>query len=124
MAGTLAPRGWRYADHIEYRTPGSLDELHGPTSGVILVPLHIKSAPESMSNLDTSHGLRTAYSASVRDGYADEQAALLDRAMLVRLWPDRKLPKRCRETWTVKLRHARWKTEPRPQLRDPRDRRG
>lgn len=107
MAQNVVPRGWRYADHIEYCTPGSLDELHGPTSGVIRVPPHIKTAPEPTYNLGTPNGLWTAYSAIVRDGYPDEQAALLDRATLVRLWPDLNLPKRCRETWTAKFAELR-----------------
>ncbi|MGL4174121.1 MAG: hypothetical protein ACRCTR_08640 [Actinomycetota bacterium] len=68
---------------------------------------HINTAPTPTYNLDSPSGLWTAYSAIVRDGYADEQAALLDRTTLVRLWPDLNLPKRCRETWTAKFAELR-----------------
>lgn len=97
----------RYADLIPYATPDSLDDLHGPTSGVIRVSSHINTAPEPTYDLDDPSGLWTAYSAIVRDGTAAEQSVLLDRATLVRLWPDLNLPRRCRETWTAKFAELR-----------------
>jgi hypothetical protein len=39
------------------------------------------------------------YSRVVRDGLESDQAALLDRDMLTRLWPDLNLPARCRAIW-------------------------
>lgn len=107
MAETLVPRGWRYADHIVYHAPDSLDELHGPTSGVVRVPPHINTAPDPTYDFNDSGDLWAAYSAIVRDGYPDEQAALLDRSTLLRLWPDLNLPKRCRETWTAQFAELR-----------------
>jgi hypothetical protein len=102
-----APAPRSFADLIPYSTPESLDDLHGPTSGVIRVSSHINTAPEPAYNLDTASGLWTAYSAIVRDGYPEEQAALLDRATLIRLWPDLNLPKRCRDLWTAKFAELR-----------------
>jgi hypothetical protein len=39
------------------------------------------------------------YTATVRDGYPDQQAAILDRDWLIELWPDLWIPARCRATW-------------------------
>lgn len=102
-----APRPRSFADLIPYATPSSLDELRGPTSGVVRVSSHINTAPNPTYDFDDSGDLWAGYSAIVRDGYADEQAALLDRATLVRLWPDLNLPKRCRDTWTAKFAELR-----------------
>jgi hypothetical protein len=107
MSGDTVPRGYRYADHIEYSTPESLDDLHGPTSGVIRVGPHIKTAPVPTYDLDSPNGLWTAYSAIVRDGRPDEQAALLDKATLLHLWPDLNLPRRCRDAWTARFPEIR-----------------
>ncbi|WP_028709600.1 hypothetical protein [Propionicicella superfundia] len=107
MTDSVIPRGWRYADHIVYHTPDSLDDLHGPTSGVIRVRPHIRTAPEPTYDFDSPGGLWAGYSAIVRDGYPDEHAAFLDRATLLRLWPDLNLPKRCREAWTAKFAELR-----------------
>jgi hypothetical protein len=96
---SLTPRS--FADLIPYATPESLDDLRGPTSGVVRVSSHINTAPEPTYDFDDPGDLWAGYSAIVRDGYPDEQAALLDRATLLRLWPDLNLPKRCRETWTA-----------------------
>ena len=43
------------------------------------------------------------YSAVVRDGLPNEQAAFLDRGMLLALWPDLNLPARCRAIWEDKF---------------------
>jgi len=77
-----------------------LDALHGPTSGTVRVSAHICTAPEPVYDVDCPKQRWALYSAVVRDGLAEEQAALLDRAMLLELWPDLNLPRRCRETWT------------------------
>lgn len=103
----MSGRRLRYGDLIPYATPDSLDDLHGPTSGVIRVSSHINTAPEPTYDLDDPGDLWAGYSAIVRDGYADEQTALLDRATLLRLWPDLNLPRRCRETWTAKFAELR-----------------
>lgn len=103
--GTSRPR--RFADLVPYATPGSLDDLHGPTSGVVRVSRHINTAPSPTYNFDDDGDQLAGYSAIVRDGDPNEQSALLDRATLLRLWPDLNLPKRCRETWTERFAELR-----------------
>ena len=100
---TSTPAKPRYADLVPYETPASLDDLRGPTSGAVRVSAHINTAPEPVYDLDSPSGLLIAYSAIVRDGYPQEHVALLDRATLLRLWPDLRLPKRCSDTWTAQF---------------------
>jgi len=80
-----------------------LDVLHGPTSGTVRVSAHICTAQAPVYDIDRPARRRSFYSAVVRDGLPNEQVALLDRDMLLELWPDLNLPRRCRETWTAKF---------------------
>lgn len=97
------PRGYVYADHIPYETPESLDDLRGRTTGVIRVGPPISTAPDPLYDLSDEAMVRHLYSAVVRDGNARDQEALLDRATLMRLWPELNLPVRCRAIWEAKF---------------------
>jgi hypothetical protein len=80
-----------------------LDDLRGPTTGIIEVGPHIDTRPKPVYDL-TNPKLRWGlYSAVVRDGSPAEQAAYLDRGLLLELWPELNLPSRCRSTWEAKF---------------------
>ncbi len=104
--GTV-PRGYRFADHVPYATPGSLDELQGPTSGVVRVRPHLNTSQDPTYDLGDPGELRALYSAVVRDGSAHDQRTLLHGPTLERLWPDLVLPRRCRDVWTDRFPHLR-----------------
>ncbi len=93
------PRGYVYADHIPYVTPESLDDLKGPTRGVIRAWAPISTAPDPVYDLDDPAPRWSLYSAAVRDGTARDHVKLLDRRILVELWPELNLPARCRAIW-------------------------
>ncbi|WP_448058420.1 hypothetical protein [Cellulomonas hominis] len=99
QAGTV-PRGYRFADHVPYATPSSLDDLQGPTSGVVRVRAYIDTSQDPTYDLDAESDVLALYSRVVRAGSAQEQCLLLDRSTLERLWPDLMLPRRCRDAWT------------------------
>lgn len=105
-SGTV-PRGYRFADHIPYATPRSLDDLAGPTSGVVRVRPYIDTSHDPTYRLDVPGDVLSLYSRVVRAGSAEDQCRLLDRATLERLWPDLNLPRRCRETWTARFPELR-----------------
>jgi hypothetical protein len=93
----------RYGDLIEYDTPRSLDDLHGPTTGTVRVRPHINTSPHPVYDL-ADEGLRWhLYSAVVREGTPEEQTELLDRRVLVDLWPTLNLPRRCRDAWETRF---------------------
>jgi len=99
----MAPRGWRYADHIPYQTPESLTDLAGPTSGTVQVGGHIDTSLSPVYDLADPSRRWSLYLRVVRSGTAEEQTALLDRATLLRLWPTLVLPQRCRDLWEARF---------------------
>jgi hypothetical protein len=102
MSATVQ-RGFRFEDTIPYDTPESLDELRGPTSGHVRVRPRIDTSPDPIYEVADSGQRWNLYSAVVRDGLASEQAAILNRDLLVRLWVDLNLPARCRAIWETKF---------------------
>lgn len=106
QAGTV-PRGYRFADHVPYAVPGTLDDLRGPTSGVVRVRAYIDTSQDPTYDLGAEGDLLALYSRVVRAGSVDDQCALLDRATLERLWPDLDLPARCRTVWVHRFPRLR-----------------
>ena len=102
MSDTVPP-GFRFEQTIPYDTPESLDELRGPTSGTVRVRPHINTSPDPVYDLDRPSQQWSLYSAVVRDGLPSEQSALLNREVLLVLWPDLNLPARCRAIWEAKF---------------------
>jgi hypothetical protein len=104
MSGELGahrrvPRGYVYADHIPYETPESLDDLRGPTTGVVTVGPHIDTSLNPIYDVSDPKRARELYSATVRDGFASDQVRILDRRLLLKFWPQLNLPVRCRAIW-------------------------
>lgn len=102
MSATVS-RGFRFEQTIPYDTPETLDQLQGPTSGTVRVRPHINTSPDPVYDLASPSQVWSLYSAVVRDGLPNEQAAFLDRGMLLALWPDLNLPARCRAIWEDKF---------------------
>lgn len=88
-----------YADVVPYEVPSSLDALRGPSRGVLTLPLHVWWGPSPTFDLGGRADVLTAYRAVVREGRAVDQEALLDRGLLLDVWPELRLPVRCRSTW-------------------------
>lgn len=88
-----------YADLVPYDVPSSLDALHGPSTGVLTLPLHLWWTPSPTFDLTDRGDVLTAYRAVVREGRSSDQEALLNKAVLVEVWRDLRLPARCRSTW-------------------------
>jgi len=93
------PRGYVYADHIPYVTPDSLSDLRGPTAGVVTVGPHIDTSLDPSYDVSNLQRARELYSATVRDGFVSDHVRILDRGLLLRLWPQLNLPVRCRAIW-------------------------
>jgi len=99
MSVQTVPRGWKYADHVPWCMPDSLDDLHGPTSGLVRTTGSICTAPDPVYNLDDPLDMCSLYRATVRDGTSAEQARFLDKVTLIKLWPRLWLPYQCRDAW-------------------------
>ena len=88
-----------YRDVIPYETPSSLDVLSGPTEGVLTLPVTVHWGPESLADLSTPDGVEKAYENLVREGTAQQQEELLNADLLRWVWPQLRLPSRCRDLW-------------------------
>lgn len=92
-----------YQDVIPYEMPSSLAALHGPTEGVVSLPLTVHWGPDATGDLSTSEGVEKVYENVIREGTSDLQEALLDSGLLHRVWPQLRLPKRCRDSWEARF---------------------
>jgi hypothetical protein len=88
-----------FQDVVPYDIPSSLGALRGPAAGRLTLPLHIWWAPEPTFDLADRSELLVAYRAVVREGRTEDQEALLNRNLLLSVWPDLRLPIRCRRAW-------------------------
>lgn len=86
-------------DVVSYEVPSSLADLHGPDSGVLVLPMSVYWGPEKECRLDSHDGVVKAYQAIIREGTLTEQTDLLNVRLLRRVWPWLLLPARCRQLW-------------------------
>ena len=103
MTTATVPRGWKFADHLPWCMPESLDELQGPTSGLVRTTGSICTAPDPVFDIDDLLELRGLYRSTVRDGTSAEQSKFLDRDTLIELWPELILPYQCRDAWEARF---------------------
>lgn len=91
--------------------PRSLDELRGPTSGVIRLPLRLYWSgpdPGSVEWIMTDDQRRARlYEIVLREGSLDDVRALVDGASLVRIWNGLYLPPHVRRAWEPLVESAR-----------------
>ena len=92
-----------YQDVIPYEMPSSLAALHGPTEGVITLPLTVYWGPDATADLSTPDGVEKVYENVIREGTSELQEALLSAGLLRRVWPQLRLPKRCRDSWEARF---------------------
>jgi hypothetical protein len=81
-----------------------LAELHGPTEGIVRLPLWLFWSPEGKPfDLGDKDMLFWFYQAVLREaGRPEDLSTYLDRDLLVALWPDLYLPKGVRRAWEEK----------------------
>jgi hypothetical protein len=81
-------------------TAPSLDQLHGPVSGVIELPHRLFWQADRHVDLDNPALLRWTYQVVLREAASvEELRTWLDGDTLVRLWSDLYLPRWVRQAW-------------------------
>lgn len=89
-----------YFDHRPYTLPESLDELQGPTSGVLVLPERIAWTGRSRYRLDDDREAAVAYERILEESQSSRDLrAYVSHALLIRLWRHLYLPIRLRRTW-------------------------
>jgi len=88
-----------FRDIVPYEVPSSLAALHGPSSGLIELPITVHWGPRRRYDLDDGQQATFAYQQIVREGTPAIQEALLNQRLLRHVWHKLVLPERCRATW-------------------------
>jgi hypothetical protein len=92
--------GTSYSERKPYTVADNLDDLQGPTSGIITLPHHIDWSGSPGRDLDAENELFTLYPTVLAE--ASSVADLntwLDKATLIRFWPKLFLPAKVRRLW-------------------------
>ena len=96
-----------FRDIKPYDVPSTLTELGGPAGGLLELPHSVYWGPERKVDLDTASGIRKAYQAVLREGTVEEQAAILNRDVLLHEWAELALPDRVRVMWESRFPELR-----------------
>ncbi len=89
-----------YDSRIPYVVPASLDQLTGPNSGTVELPVHIDWGPERTYDLDDPDSRLSMYIRVISEASTvDELARYLNKALLIELWPQLRLPRHCVRLW-------------------------
>lgn len=100
----ITQRGFQVGETIPYVVPDSLDDLTGPTTGVVSVPSRLRPPPNNLYNLDDLDERISFYAHVIEEAQNTEDlAALLNRDLLLQTWPYLVLPRHCYPKW-----HARF----------------
>ncbi|WP_328672026.1 hypothetical protein [Streptomyces sp. NBC_00328] len=87
FSGAVAEELALYREKFCRRLPESLDELHGPTQGVVELPPHM--AWSGMTSYDVSKPRQRMglYRTVLHEGLRDDLPLYLDQDLLLQLWP-------------------------------------
>jgi hypothetical protein len=89
-----------YGARKRYVVVESLDELHGPSTGTVSLPHHLDWSGNAEYVLDRPAHIASMYKTVLTEASSvDDLRDWLDRALLVRLWPDLWLPPQLRRLW-------------------------
>jgi hypothetical protein len=82
------------------RVVADLDELHGPTTGMVELPQRLMWQRNRTFNLDDPDQLRWMYENVLREAIrVEELRTFLDAPTLARQWRNLNLPRGVREAW-------------------------
>jgi hypothetical protein len=76
-----------YREKFRRRLPESLDELHGPTLGVVELPLHLAWSGMTSYDMSKPRQRMGLYRTVLHEGLRDDLPRYLNRDLLLQLWP-------------------------------------
>lgn len=94
---TVRDRGWERPVAV----PASLAELHGPRTGVVVLPVRLSwsGAEQRPFDLAVEHDRRMLYEVVLTEGGIDDVRSHVNAAELVRLWDSLWLSPHVRRAW-------------------------
>lgn len=69
------------------RLPASLDELGGPTTGTVELPLHVVWSGRRAYGLDQPRSRMSLYRTVLAEGQREDLVSFLNRELLLAQWP-------------------------------------
>jgi len=94
---------YRYADHVPYAVPESLSDLTGPGDGVLVLPRSVAAPRFAVIDLGERWQVQMGYGAVMSNGDLGEVCGLVNSGLLIRMWPDLVLPRRCAQMWLARF---------------------
>ena len=82
-----------------YDAPANLDELRGPRNGTVVLPHWIYWGPTPSIDLSSEWSLIKGYQATIQEGRVIDQVQILNRDLLIAIWPELAMPQRVRQLW-------------------------
>ncbi|MGI5438305.1 hypothetical protein ACQEV4_13055 [Streptomyces shenzhenensis] len=76
-----------YREKFRRRLPGSLDQLHGPTQGVVELPLHMAWSGMTSYDMSKPRQRMGLYRTVLHEGLRDDLPQFLNRDLLLQMWP-------------------------------------
>ncbi|MEV0225299.1 hypothetical protein [Streptomyces sp. NPDC050704] len=76
-----------YREKFRRRLPESLDELHGPTEGVVELPLHMAWSGLTSYDMGKPRQRMGLYRTVLHEGLRDDLPLYLNQDLLLQLWP-------------------------------------
>ncbi|MGW0334695.1 hypothetical protein ACWD0J_22965 [Streptomyces sp. NPDC003011] len=87
LSGAQAEDLALYREKFRRRLPESLDELQGPTHGVVELPLHMAWSGMTSYDLGKPRQCMGLYRTVLHEGLRDDLPRYLNRDLLLQLWP-------------------------------------
>lgn len=104
-----------YGERKPYTVADNLDDLRGPTVGVVTLPHHIDWSGSPQRDLDADGELFTLYPTVLAEASTvADLNAWLDKATLVRFWPNLFLPAKIRRIWEERFPELAATRTPKP----------
>jgi hypothetical protein len=102
--GGMAQARVLYEDGRPYTVPDSLEELTGPTSGVVELPLRLDWSEQGRYDLSDPRQRNLMYEVVIRESMGVEDLrAFLDGPTLARVWRRLWLPRKVRALWESRI---------------------
>jgi hypothetical protein len=98
-----APPGSRYQDQRRYVVAVSLDELRGPTAGVVRLDSRLDWSGDPGYDLGDDGDLAALYQTVLNEAAVPDLNRWLDAPTLRRLWPTLWLPVGVRTAWLTRF---------------------
>ncbi|MFJ8804425.1 hypothetical protein [Streptomyces sp. NPDC102487] len=87
ISGAVAEDLALYREKFRLRLPESLDDLHGPTQGVVELPLHMAWSGMTSYDMSKPRQRMGLYRTVLHEGLRDDLPRYLNQDLLLQLWP-------------------------------------